>query len=1037
MEKITKKYPYLRGLPIESYENAEPGILIGANCWKLAVPIKTREGHWLEPIATKCRLGWTLQGGTTNHFDSQLLNIHICDCEKKYEILHEEIKEYFSLEMPQKRELMSPQDCRALQILNSTCEKREGRYEVGLLWKHDDAKLPASYDNALKRFRCMQKKLAKDSNLQRDMQKQIDNLISKGYARRLTADEVNRSYDHEWYLPIFITLNPNKPGKLRLVWDAAAKSDGAALNDFLLCGPDLLNSLVFVLLAFRTGQFAICGDIAEMFHQIRVREMDMHAQRFLWHENCEELHNPHIYVMQALTFGISCAPCIAHFVRDVNAEQYKQTSPRAVEAIQKHHYVDDFIDSVDTEEEALELALQVKAIHAQAGFNIRNWASNSSAVLRQLPGESVEDQTPKDLSNAEKILGLFWDPTNDVFKFICRFSKMRRDILQCSLVPTKREVLQVLMSIFDPLGFVAHYTIGLKILLQDVWRSAINWDDPLPGPLYNKWCQWKTLLPAITSITIPRCYSQLLKDSECNQIHTFVDAGEYAYAAICYLRVKNKNGVNTIIVAAKSKVAPLKPVSIPRLELQAAVTGVRLANNVMKALQFPIHARFWWSDSKTVLKWLRMDPRNFKQYVMHRVGEVLEATNATDWNWVPSKINPAGLATKFSRQQSSDIWLHGPKFLSFNQTDWPKCDDLGPVEHTELRHFTFHITKGETTQPLIDADTFSSWRRLYLTMAMVILFVEKLKSKIKKEQIPTGVCDKIIHRAKSALIKEAQQSGYRQEVINLKCGKSIESDSKLISLNVYLSDEGILRSRGRAESLRTDDSIILPTNNSITALIVRHYHERNHHQFHEAALNSIREQYYIPRLRVLYRKIRRSCQRCKNDGAKPNTQQMAPLPAAHETLKSALCEVELTINSRPLTFVYLDSADDDALTPNHLLLGSTDGHKSVFNEASNLRQQWHKTQDFANKFWQRWLQEYTPIIQRRAKWFSKRASVAIGDVVVVVDETLPRNYWPKGIIVDVVKAKDEQVRRVTIKTQKGLMQRPATKVAVLDVTGNT
>ncbi|XP_036347137.1 uncharacterized protein LOC118756483, partial [Rhagoletis pomonella] len=651
MEKITKKYPYLRGLPIESYENAEPGILIGANCWKLAVPIKTREGHWLEPIATKCRLGWTLQGGTTNHFDSQLLNIHICDCEKKYEILHEEIKEYFSLEMPQKRELMSPQDCRALQILNSTCEKREGRYEVGLLWKHDDAKLPASYDNALKRFRCMQKKLAKDSNLQRDMHKQIDNLISKGYARRLTADEVNRSSDHEWYLPIFITLNPNKPGKLRLVWDAAAKSDGAALNDFLLCGPDLLNSLVFVLLAFRTGQFAICGDIAEMFHQIRVREMDMHAQRFLWHENCEELHNPHIYVMQALTFGTSCAPCIAHFVRDVNAEQYKRTSPRAVEAIQKHHYVDDFIDSVDTEEEALELALQVKAIHAQAGFNIRNWASNSSAVLRQLPGESVEDQTPKDLSNAEKIL----------------------------------------------------------------------------------------------------------------------DAGEYAYAAICYMRVKNQNEVNTIIVAAKSKVAPLKPVSIPRLELQAAVTGVRLANNVMKALQVPIHARFWRSDSKTVLKWLRMDPRNFKQYVMHRVGEVLEATNATDWNWVPSKLNPADLATKFSRQQSSDIWLHGPKFLSFNQTDWPKCDDLGPVEHTELRHFTFHITKGETTQPLIDADRFSSWRRLYLTMAMVILFVEKLKSKIEKEQIPTGVCGKIIHRAKSALIKEVQQSEYRQEVINLKC----------------------------------------------------------------------------------------------------------------------------------------------------------------------------------------------------------------------------------------------------------------------------
>ncbi|XP_017491967.1 PREDICTED: uncharacterized protein LOC108380109, partial [Rhagoletis zephyria] len=269
------------------------------------------------------------------------------------------------------------------------------------------------------------------------------------------------------------------------------------------------------------------------------------------------------------------------------------------------------------------------------------------------------------------------------------------------------------MSIFDPLGFLAHYTIGLKILLQEVWRSCIGWDKPLPEQLYKQWCLWKTLLPAISVTTIPRCYSPLLTNSKCNQLHTFVDAGEHAYAAVCYIRTQFGNKVDTIIVAAKSKVTPLKPVSIPRLELQAAVIGVRLATTVKAALRVPIHARFWWSDSKTVLKWLRMDPKNFKPYVMHHIGEVLETTNATDWRWVPSKLNPADLATKFNTQHGSEFWIYGPKFLLFEQAEWPTCKDLGAAEHTELRHCVLHTTKSTPEHPLLNAEDFSTWRRLY------------------------------------------------------------------------------------------------------------------------------------------------------------------------------------------------------------------------------------------------------------------------------------------------------------------------------------
>ena len=155
-----------------------------------------------------------------------------------------------------------------------------------------------------------------------------------------------------------------------------------------------------------------------------------------------------------------------------------------------------------------------------------------------------------------------------------------------------------------------------------------------------------------------------------------------------------------------------------------------------------------------------------------------------------------------------------------------------------------------------------------------------------------------------------------------------------------------------------------------------------------------------------------------------------------ETLKNALCEIELIINSRPLTFVSVDHEDDEAITPNHLLLGSCDGYKPFFENGESLRQRWHQTQSFADHFWRRWLKEYTPIIARRGKWFAKVPPVTVGAIVIIVDENLPRRCWPKGKIIDTVVAEDGQVRRVTIKTQFGIMQRPVTKIAVLDVSND-
>ena len=1171
MNDVIRNHSHLRGLPIKSYTNAKPLILIGLNNWRVAVPIKVKEGGRHEPIATKTRLGWTLQGSGPNLDSFASLNIHFCECESRFKMLHDEVKEYFALEQPREQQIMSAENQKAMQILEKTTVKRDNKYEVGLLWKESNLQLPESYQVACHRLKCLSRKFKKDPGLQQTMQTEIDKLVSKGYAREVTEAEKLMSSGRIWYLPIFVATNPNKPGKVRMVWDAAAKSNHKSLNDFLMTGPDLLTSLFNVLLEFRVGQIAISGDIAEMFHRIDVRDDDMHAQRFLW---LGEHNQPVMYVMKALSFGTSCAPCIAHFVRNKNAEQFREVYPRAVKSVQAYHYMDDFIDSVDTEEEAIALATEVKAIHAAGGFHMRNWASNSSTVREKLS----EDDSAKGTSFGapDKILGMYWHSNNDVFQYNCRFTRLRRNVFQDKVVPTKREILQVLMSIFDPLGLVTHRTIGLKILLQDIWRSGIRWDDELADDLFQKWLCWLSNLPQIAALSVPRCYSTQLRGATNIQLHTFVDAGENAYAAVSYLRIQHGVSVDVCIVAAKSKVTPLKPISIPRLELQAALLGTRLAAKITSGIRLQCSESVFWSDSKTVLKWLSMDPKNFKPFVMFRVGEILESTNITQWNWVPTKTNPADYGTKVGGVDDV-IWLQGPQFLQEDCDSWPKCDDLGGANNTEVRNHLLIINKVDFFT--INVEYFSCWRRLYKALAYFLVYVAKLKQLATKCKIDGRICPNTwAQKAKIILYKYAQRSEYGEEFACLQDNKQIPKSSKLTALNIFLDEDGLIRAHGRAEKLSCNNPIILPKNHYVTFLVVRFYHENYHHCLHEATISRIRSVFHIPKLRVLYNTVRMKCQRCKNAACEPQPPQMAALPAARlgcferpftyvgidffgplyatvgrrqekrwgvlftcltvraihievahsldtsscimciqnfisrrgapkeiytdngtnfksvakllleekqkldlhqvsqkyeeikwsfnppaaphmggawerlirsvktilsamcpaykfndETLRCMLWEIEFMINSRPLTFIALDSAEDDPLTPNHLLLGSAGGEKPLCEQDYDLRMRWHQTQKFANQFWQRWVREYGPKLIRRSKWHSKIQPPSVGDIVVIVDDTQPRNRWPKGVITEIFPAKDGQVRSVLVKTSTSTYVRPVAKIAVLDV----
>ncbi|XP_075170238.1 uncharacterized protein LOC142242552 [Haematobia irritans] len=1186
VENIKEKYSYLRDIPLIGYANAVPSMIIGVNNPNLIASMKVREGGWNQPVASKTRLGWTIFGGTQKRVFN--LNIHKCVCGSDI-ILHDLVKAFFSDEnigiLPPEAMPNSKEDQRAIDIIENTCSFKDGRYEVGLLWKNDGLVLPPSLKTAMKRLDCLKRRILRDSSLANELQQQISNLLEKKYARKLSKSAAEQQGGKIWYLPTFIVKNPQKPNKVRLVWDAAAKSGNVALNDFLLKGPDLLIPLMQILYKFRIGAVAICGDIAEMFHRIKVQEEDACAQRFLWWGENDTID---VYQLDVLTFGASCSPFISHFIRNKNAEIHCQEIPTILNAIKNQHYVDDYIDSTNTVNEAIDLALGVREVHKRGGFHMRNWASNSTEVLQALgePSgcESKTFEVEVGINQCNKILGLYWEPKTDVFKINLKFVRLNRPVLVDDIVPTKREVLQVLMSVFDPLGFVSCFMSYLKIILQEIWRCGIEWDQPLTSELFEKWKKWLQCLPIITRIEIPRCYSHYLQSPNCVvQLHTFVDASEEAFAAVCYFRIEFEGKVDIRLVASKSKVAPLQPMSIPRLELQAAVIGTRLMKTV-ECHGIQIEQRVMWTDSKTVLNWLVGDPRKYKQFVMFRVAEILKYTDIANWRWVPSNNNIADLATKYKPPTYNyKEWFEGPLWLKKEESKWPHNATDAELDMTELRPRYLNIHSRKNVSIVINFDYFSSWFRLCRAIANWYQIFDYLYLKVKNEN---SIRYNVVHinKAKNFIYKNVQLSCFPDEYAATQVGKVTKG--AFVGLHVFMDSNGVIRVKNRAQYAKElcgvqKDPIILPWNHHVTRLIVLHYHESYHHLNHETVINEIRQQYFITRLRVLYKTTRRGCQKCKNDLAKPVSPQIAPLPPARlgayqrpftfvgvdyfgpisivsgrkslkrwgviftcltiraihieiahtlttdsflmclrnfmarrgtpseiysdngtnfrgaerflkqelekinyndvqsalsfkgitwrfnppaaphmggawerlirsiktilykispshkfceESLRCALMEVELIINSRPLTYVSLETQDEEAITPNHFLLGSSNGSKPFCSsEDLDHRMCLKQSEIFANLFWRRWVKEMIPTLTRRNKWFEKVKPIEVGDIVLVVDENAERNSWIKGRVIEVITAKDGQVRRAKVKTINGEIERPAAKLAVLDI----
>ncbi|XP_062701454.1 uncharacterized protein LOC115254319 [Aedes albopictus] len=598
VKKLMQDFQHLRGIPIEEYHDAVPRLLIGVDNLKLSLPLKVREGKEGVPVAVKTRLGWCVYGGQRSD-DSSLASYHICECNEDTG-MDETVKAYFSMEdvgVRPANDCMSEEDKRAHQILEETTIFVGDRYESGLLWRFDKFELPDSYPMAIKRLQCLQRRMEKDPVLKENIQRQIQEYLERGYAHRASAEELSTADPRRiWFLPLGAVVNPKKPSKVRLIWDASAKVDGISLNDMLLKGPDQLASLPGVIFRFRQHRVAVVGDIKQMFHQIFIKNSDRYAQCFLWSPEAQK--KPDVFVMNVATFGSTSSPATAQFVKNVNAQRFSEEFPRAVEGIVYNHYVDDYLDSFPDEDEAKRVAGEVRDVHRKGGFEIRNWCSNSSAVLKHL-GENqdkvVKTLNPDSGGLPDRVLGMLWNSEEDVIHFVTAMRENIKKIIQEDARPTKRQVLQCVMTLFDPVGLLAPYLIFGRVLIQDIWRAGTKWDEQVDDSIFQRWRDWVKILQDIDEVRIPRCYFRCANRLSLDriQLHIFVDASPAAYSCACYFRIINAQGkAEVALVAAKAKVAPLKMMSVPRLELQACVLGVRMMKLVIDGHTFPIKARF-------------------------------------------------------------------------------------------------------------------------------------------------------------------------------------------------------------------------------------------------------------------------------------------------------------------------------------------------------------------------------------------------------------------------------------------------------------
>ena len=929
LHRISDKIqPYRKDLAV--------GILIGNNCPQAIKPRDVIPGKSKDPYAIRTTLGWGIIGAAPPQGTLADENMKCCHRTTTTKASSHQASTDKFIAVRQCKEVLTPDTIRTLLERDFSDGQANGKplsqedqrflktmkegihltddqhYEMPLPLRDENIVLPCNRKQAEIRLEQLKRRFQRDPQYQQDYTAFVEDMLTKGYAEKAPPDA-----RHTWYIPHHGVYHAKKPGKIRVVFDCSAESNGQSLNSNLLQGPDLSNSLLGVLCRFRQEPIAVACDIEGMFHQVRVNTEHRDLLRFLWWEGGKVNKDPQEYRMTVHLFGATSSPGCANLALKMTADD-NETDLGADSAnfLRRNFYVDDGLKSVRRPEEAIELVKKSREMCRRGGFRLHKFMSNSKTVIESIPEEDRAsgiknidlDKQPLPL---ERVLGVEWCIENDSLQF--RITLKDKPL-------TRRGILATVSSIYDPLGLAAPLLLHGKRILQLLCKENAGWDDPIPPELRSRWEKWRAEIPLLEELNVPRCFRPTdFGELKTAELHHFSDACNEGYGQCSYLRiVDEKDRIHCSLVMGKARVTPLKPTTIPRLELAAAVVSVKASEALSQDLEYEPMDETFWTDSMVVKAYIQNEARRFHTFVANRVQQIREHTSPDQWVYVASEDNPAddasrGLSVKQLTQNSR--WIHGPRFLWEPRETWsmPEKGEVTPLSPDDKEVKRVCALSSTSTPAIIQATLlerlsyFSEWFRAIRAVANCLRYLRILRSRVSTKKAGAQLQSSNVKRqrisveelknAEATIIMELQREVFAEEIKVLRSSspgefkrgevkdrnREIKKVSQLYRLDPFLDQRGVLRVGGRLRHSSMPDDlkhpIILPRKSNITELVIKYYHNKCNHQGRGMTINELRSSgFWIIGCTSAVSEMIHNCCLCRKTRSDVQNQKMADLP---------------------------------------------------------------------------------------------------------------------------------------------------------------
>ena len=879
---LKPEWKHLTGIKKADQHFGTPGkidLLLGVDIFVAALRSGRKIGPPQAPVAIETVFGWVLAGRT------DVVNSHVSITSCHISLLTGDnllCQFWETEECPSSDQVYSAEERQAVQHFKENHFRVEGgRFCVSLPKRPTPQMIGESRSQGVRRFLSLERTLYSKGQF-REFSTAVQEYFDMNHAELVPKSELNNPPQSVFYLPMHAVYKESSTTtKLRVVFDASAKSaSGVSLNDTLIVGPTVHSPLVDVLLRFRLHRVAIVADISRMYRAVELTPSDRDFHRFVWRNSPDETLRD--FRMTRLTFGVSASSFLANMCVKQNAIALSHLFPLASTAVESSFYVDDCLTDADSIPDAIQLREELRDLLQKGGFLLRKWNSSDPAVLQDLPTDLKDVSALHSIPCPDtytKTLGVEWNTNLDHFRLTVS-SPPRPDNL------TKRALISDVARTFDVLGWFSPATIKLKILFQHLWELKLEWDAIVPSFVKTQWLKWRMELPLLANCHIARCYFPREAHIIISwQLHGFSDASEAAFAGVVYLRMVDTGGnVHVSLVTSKTKVAPIKRLSIPRLELCGAQLLARLLYHIQQVLSVKSDDLYAWSDSTIVLNWLDGNPKRFKTYVGNRISSITELIAPRHWNHVDGKENPADCASRGmfpSELVDHTLWWNGPEWLRLQPSEWPKQSYHQPVPSCEDR-VSLHSSLIER-KPVMSPNRFSSFYTLKRVTAWIMRFVGNCRTSSDKL---FSTCLTVIElsRAEEYWIKFAQADHFAEDIENLK---HVSKSSCLIPVHPFLDSEDVLRVGGREHysqrAFIQQHPAILHGSHHVTKLIIRSEHLRLLHAGPTLLFGSLSRRFHIVCGRKTIRTITRSCVTCRRLSAPPQSQLVGRLPIERVT----------------------------------------------------------------------------------------------------------------------------------------------------------